>query len=363
MKKVLFVATVTRHIIGFHEPYLKWFKENGYEVSVASYGEENINYCDIHYNLEFVRSPFNAKNIKVYKKLKEIINQSEFDIIHCHTPMGGVLARIASIKSRKKNNTKVIYTAHGFHFYKGAPTLNWLLYYPVEKFLSRYTDTLITINEEDYNFALKEFKTEKIYLVNGVGVDPNKFKFNISEEEKDNLRKDIGVNKDDIVLIYLAEMNKNKNQIMAINLIKELIKENEKYKLLLVGKDSYDGKYQKIVEDNNLKNNIKFLGYREDIPKLMKIADIYISTSLREGLPINLVEAAVCGLPIIATNCRGNRDVVKKCRNAYIVEFNDINTMKEKVLQLNLESYNDITPFLLDNCLNDMCNIYSESEK
>ena len=145
MKKVLFVATVTKHINSFHIPYLKWFKEEGYEVHVASNGNEPIEYCDKHYNLPFERFPLRKNNIKTYRELKKIINENKYEIIHCHTPVGGVLTRLAAKKARKKG-TRVIYTAHGFHFYKEAPLLNWLIYYPIEKWLSRYTDCLITMN-------------------------------------------------------------------------------------------------------------------------------------------------------------------------------------------------------------------------
>lgn len=115
MKKILFVATVNRHIISCHIPYLKWFKEQGYEVHVASRGTEKIEYCDKHFNLPFERFPLKINNIKTYKKLKKIIIENNYDIIHCHTPVGGVLARLASRKVRKKG-TKVLYTAHRISF-------------------------------------------------------------------------------------------------------------------------------------------------------------------------------------------------------------------------------------------------------
>ena len=155
MKKVLFTATVTKtHINTFHLPYIKFFKEKGYETHVCSkndfIGEECIiPNCDIHYDIQFERSPMNIKNIKAYMQLKKIINENEYEIIHCNTPVASILTRLAAIKARKKG-TKVIYTAHGFHFFKGAPLLNWMLYYPAEKICSYFTDILITINKEDY---------------------------------------------------------------------------------------------------------------------------------------------------------------------------------------------------------------------
>lgn len=327
-KKVLITATVDVHIRSFHLPYLKLFKDMEYEVHVATNGNEEFENCDVKHVVSFERNPLKLKNLKAIKELKKIIEEENFDIIHCHTPMGGVVTRLAARKARK-NGTRVIYTAHGFHFYKGAPLLNWLIYYPIEKILSYITDDLITINNEDYDLAKNKFHAKRIHYVPGVGVDPEKFNFELSKEEKHNLRESLGVKDDDFVMIYVAELNKNKNQSMAIMAMRELVKENENIKLLLVGKDSYNGKYQQLVKDNNLENNIVFTGYKNNVPKLMKISDIAISTSKREGLPVNLIEANICGLQIIATNCRGNRDLVDEKNK---IEFNEedlVNKIKE----------------------------------
>ena len=245
MKKVLFVATVTKHINSFHIPYLKWFKEEGYEVHVASNGNEQIEYCDKHYNLPFERFPLRKNNIKTYRELKKIINENKYEIIHCHTPVGGVLTRLAAKKARKKG-TRVIYTAHGFHFYKGAPLLNWLIYYPIEKWLSRYTDCLITINKEDYELAKKKFrKCKQIELVHGVGLDTTKFDIKISNQALATLKDEISIKKDNIVLTYIAELNKNKNQQLLIKTIEQIVKEGDtRYILLLVGDGELKEQYQ-----------------------------------------------------------------------------------------------------------------------
>ncbi|MDD3304292.1 MAG: glycosyltransferase [Clostridia bacterium] len=339
-KKVLFTATVDPHILHFHIPYLKLFKENGYEVYVATNGEEEIPYCDVKHKVSFERSPLKVNNLRAIKQLKKIINEEKFEIIHCHTPMGSVVTRLAAIKARK-NGTRVIYTAHGFHFYKGAPLINWIMFYPIEKILSYVTDDLITINQEDYELAKKKFHAKNTHYVPGVGVNPQKFNFEMSDKEKHNLRAELSIKDDDIVLIYVAELNKNKNQGMAINAMKALIKEEKKYKLIFVGKDSYGGIYQKQVKEYNLEKNIKFLGYRKDVPQLMKISDVAVSTSKREGLPVNLIEASMCGLPIVATNCRGNRDIVNNSKNGYIINNGDIQNMCKSIISItnNIEEY------------------------
>ena len=362
MKKVLFVATVTKHINSFHIPYLKWFKEEGYEVHVASNGNEQIEYFDKHYNLPFERFPLRKNNIKTYRELKKIINENKYEIIHCHTPVGGVLTRLAAKKARKKG-TRVIYTAHGFHFYKEAPLLNWLIYYPIEKWLSRYTDCLITINKEDYELAKKKFrKCKQIELVHGVGLDTTKFDIKISNQALATLKDEITIKKDNIVLTYIAELNKNKNQQLLIKTIEQIVKEGDtRYILLLVGDGKLKERYQKYVKKHKLENNIKILGKRNDIAKILKITDIYVASSLREGLPVNILEAMYMGLPIVATDNRGHRELIKNEENGYVIS-NDRDELKDKIIRIyeNKKQFkkNEIDTYKIEKVIEKMKKIY-----
>lgn len=361
MKKVLFIATVDSHIKHFHIPYLKYFKELGYEVHVATGEDGEIEYCDRKITIPIKRNPIKIGNLKAIKQLKKEIEKEKYDIIHCHTPMGSVITRIAAKKARKKYNTKVFYTAHGFHFYKGAPLLNWIIYYPVEKWLSKHTDCLITINQEDYKLASKKFKANKIELVHGVGVDENKFDFEMTKEQRNELRKGFELEEDDFVLIQIGELNKNKNQIMSIDAMKELVVGNPKIKLLLVGKGELEEYYRQKIDEYNLQNNIHMLGYRTDIEKLLKISDCSISLSKREGLPLNLIEAMFCDLPIIATDCRGNRDIAKKtigigqidllCQN-----IKECMKSKEEYICVKVEEYK------LKNVIKEVDKIYKDNK-
>lgn len=322
MKKVLFVATITRTINAFLIPYLKMFKEQGYEVHVASNGEEEIEYCDKHYNILFARNPLKFGNIKAYKELKKLIINNDYEIIHCHTPVAGVLTRLASRKARKKGS-KVFYTAHGFHFYKGAPKLNWIIYYPIEKICSRWTDCLITINTEDYERAKRKFKKcKRIEYVHGVGMNTGRFEKELVNEEKLKIRESLGIKKNDIVFSYIAELNKNKNQILLINTIKELKKEKDNIKLLLVGDGPLRNYYKEVIEKENLLDNIKLLGKRNDINEILSITDIYLASSIREGLPVNIMEAMYKGLPIVANDNRGHRELIKNGENGFVISNN-----------------------------------------
>lgn len=368
MKKVLFVATVTDHIQAFHIPYLQYFKEQGYEIHVASKGNEEIPYCDKHFDLDFARFPFKLQNVNVYNKLKKIINENEYEIIHCHTPVGGVLTRLAARKARKKHNTKVIYTAHGFHFYKGAPKLNWLIYYPIEKMMSRYTDCLITINKEDYEFAKKKFKIKDIRHIHGVGCKTERLDVQLSEEEKQKYKEDLQIPKDSIVLSYVAELNKNKNQMLLIDTVEQLVKSNINVCLLLIGTGVLKEYYEQQIKEKGLEKNIKLLGRRQDIGQLLSITDIYVASSFREGLPVNIMEAMYMCLPIVATDNRGHRELVKNNENGYIVNTNDKQEFYDSITDLILHkdikdnfsiiSKTLVHDYLLDNVKKEMIEVY-----
>lgn len=334
MKKALYVATVDVHIRTFHLPYLKLLHDNGYEVHVATNGEEQFPNCDKKHNICIERSPFKLKNLKAIRELKRIIEREKYDLIHCHTPMGSVVTRLAARKYRKKYGTKVIYTAHGFHFYKGAPLLNWILFYPIEKWLAKYTDTLITINKEDYELAKNKFskRCKDIQYVPGVGIDTKKFDIKMSEKEKEEYRNSIGLNNKDFVLTCVARLDKNKNQGFLINVMELLVKENKNYHLLLVGPDELDGYYQKMVNEKNLSKNIHFLGRREDIPQILKISNIVVSASLREGLPVNVIEAFSAGKPVVALKCRGMKDLISTELNGCIIKKGNICDFKQKII-------------------------------
>ncbi|MGI8384809.1 glycosyltransferase family 4 protein [Robertmurraya sp. P23] len=331
-RKVLFCATVDYHFSAFHLPYLKWFKEQGWDVHVAASGNMELPYVDKKFNLPIQRSPFHRKNIEAYKQLKDIINQNDYQLIHCHTPMGGVIARLAARFARKKG-TKVIYTAHGFHFCKGAPLPNWIVYYPFERILSYFTDCLITINEEDYNLAkTHQFRAKQIEHIHGVGVDTERYS-PVLEFHKEVLRAEYRFDNDAFLMFYAAEFNVNKNQqllIEALSIAKESI---PKTKLLLAGEGVLLKECKKFAKLLGVEHMVEFLGFRKDIESLLKISDIVVASSKREGLPVNIMEAMACGLPIIAVQNRGHCELIKQNRNGWIVSDEPVK-MAERMIQL-----------------------------
>ncbi|MEW9501082.1 glycosyltransferase family 4 protein [Jeotgalibacillus marinus] len=328
-KKVLFGATVDYHFKAFHLPYLKWFKDQGWEVHVAAKGDLKLPYVDHKYNIPIQRSPISKGNIEAYKKLKWIMDNHHYDLIHCHTPVGGMLARLAAKKARKRGTT-VVYTAHGFHFCKGAPLKNWFIYYPLEKIMSRFTDCLITINQEDYQLSLKQFNVDKIEHVHGVGVDTIDFK-PLSEQQKYERKKSFGYHPNDFLLVYAAEFNRNKNQHFLLKSFASLNAEIPAAKLLLAGEGALLEQCKELALELGISDHVHFLGFRNDIRQLVQMCDIAVASSFREGLPVNVMEAMACGLPVVAIDNRGHRELIQNNKNGWLVNGEDQDAFNSKI--------------------------------
>lgn len=315
-KKVLFVATVVKtHIMQFHIPYLKLFQEMGWETAVASRNDyENptdcvIPYCDTYYDIPFERLPWKPQNWQAYRMLKAIIDREHFDIIHCHTPVGALIARLAALDARKKG-TRVIYTAHGFHFFTGAPLKNWLLFYPPERLLAPVTDVLITINREDYARAQKRLPAKRIEYVPGVGIDTGKFRnLQIDRQAK---RRALGFGEADFLLLTVAEMTPNKNHITVLKALAALKDRAEFAHIhyLIVGRGEMWSSLEESAKTLEIADHVHFLGYRTDAPELYRCCDLFVFMTFREGLSVALMEAMSGAMPIICTKIRGNTDLI-----------------------------------------------------
>lgn len=370
MKKVLFVATVVRlHINMFHKPYIRWFHEQNWQVDVAANNDyENkkeciIPYCDHFYCIPFERSPFKMGNLEAYKQLKKLLDSGKYDIVHCHTPVGSVITRLAAISARK-HGTKVIYTAHGFHFYKGAPALNWLVYYPIEKILAYWTDVLITMNNEDYIRA-KKFHAKRVEKIHGVGLDLNKF-VKATPEEKEKIRKTLNLRENDIFAISVAQLIKRKNHIVLIRAVAEL--KNPKFHLFICGDGVQKNELKTEAKNLGIQQQIHFLGFRQDVYKLCSSADLFLFASLQEGLPVAIMEAMACRLPIIASRIRGNLDLVDEGEGGYLVDATDVHGFvkaiqmtssdKKRLFQMEEHNYLKIQDYGAEAVLKEMSSLY-----
>lgn len=336
--KVLLTATVQSHICQFHKPLMKMLKEKGYEVHVAArnnLAEKNglaMEYADKVFDIPFDRSPVSTRNIKAYKELSKVLSQNKYEIIHTNTPVGGLVTRLAANKYRKKNGTKVFYTAHGFHFYKGAPKKNWLIYYPIEKFSSRLTDKLITITEEDYKLAGEKFHCQ-VERIHGVGANSSKY-YAFSDEEKKSTREELGIPEDTKVIVNVGELLPNKNQRTAILAMKKVVEVYPTAKLFIAGNGPELDNLTNLVKENGMENNVEFLGYTLQLNDYYNIADCVVACSFREGLPLNVMEAMLCEDAVVASNNRGHRELVEDGVTGFIVEATDIDGFADKIINV-----------------------------
>ena len=328
--KVLICAHISQHLRYFHVPYLRWLKEQGCEVHVVTGDAEDVECCDVRHVVAMTRKPWSLRNIAGYHQLKEIIDRENFSLVECHTPMGGFMARLAARAARRRG-TKVIYMAHGFHFWTGAPWFNWLFYYSVEKWLSRYADCLVTICEEDRARAVRNnFRTAEIIKIDGIGVELERFK-RIGDQERKELRRRFGFNENDFILIYVAEISHRKNQEFLLQIVRSLKGKMADLKVLIIGRDSLHGKCQALAARLGLSDSVTFFGWRADVNQLLGLGDVYVSTSRQEGQGINLIEAMAVGLPVCASRIRGHCDVITDGENGYLATLGNIEEFAKSI--------------------------------
>ena len=310
MKKILITSTDLM-MIQFLVPHVQNLINNGYQVDIACSIVKNrieeikkiLPKCGNIYTVELNRSPLKLSNLKGLKQLKKIIEKGGYDFIWTNEPVMGVMTRLAA-KRYRKCGLKVMYMAHGFHFFKGAPKKNWLLFYPIEKLMTRYTDVLLTINEMDFNLAKARFKrVESIYKIHGTGIDFSRLNI---QKERGCIRAELGINNDDFVLISVGELNKNKNQKVILKAIHYL--QNEKIRYFLAGVGNEEKKLRKIVRKYHLENKVIFLGYVRNIGEYLKASDALAFPSYREGLGLAGLEAMYMGLPILTSDRHGIND-------------------------------------------------------
>ena len=336
-KRVLFVANVAKeHIVKFHLPTIRKFKEEGWQVDVACFHDADVPDCNRQYDVSWNRSPFSFNTFKGISEMKRILKETHYDLVYCHTPVGGFVGRLGA-KEARKNGTKVVYVTHGFHFYKNGPKKNWLIYYPIEKYLSHYSDGIITVNEEDFLLAKERFSDTKIWMIPGIGVDFSRLEVNDQKAVRAAYRQTLNIPEDAYTMIYVAELIPNKNQEMLLGVLKLLRDKGRNVYLLLAGPDHFDGHLQRLAAKMRITDYVRFLDWCNDIGKLLCAADVCTASSIREGFGINLIESQYCGLPVIATNNRGHRMALKNGENGLLVEINDFNKMAEYIEKTELD--------------------------
>ena len=349
--KALILASVASMIDQFNMQNIQLLLDHGYQVDVACNCKEGNTISDERVQslierladkgVSVIHVPIPRKITDVkgiansITQVKKMCDENQYDLLHCHSPIGSVVARVA-VRDARKRGTKVIYTAHGFHFYKGAPKKNWILFYPVEKICSKWTDVLITINKEDYAFAKKHMNAGRVEYVPGVGVDTKKFQ--LENFDKNRKRKELGIKEDDFFVLSVGELNQNKNQEVIVRAIAKF--NNPKIHYFIAGKGDKAGYLQELAKQLGV--NLLLLGYRTDIVELLNTADVYAFPSYREGLSVALMEAMSASLPCVVCKIRGNVDLIEDGKGGYLCDPNSVDEFAVGIEKVNesMGSYN-----------------------
>lgn len=324
MKKVLYITTLSRTINAFLVPHIEMLLQSGYKVDCACCIDKEVDKNLIDkgvkvFNIPFCRSPLDIGNIKAFKQLIAIQKENNYDIVHVHTPIASLYGRLLKLKFK---HLRTIYTAHGYHFFKGGPKSGWILYYPIEKIMAKLTDVTININSEDYEITKNKLKPKKCYMVKGVGLDLNLYK-TISYEEQQKKKRELNISDEDFVVIMIAELNENKNQIQLIKAIEVLKDKCPNLKAMFVGEGNKLEELKSEAINRGIIDRTLFLGFRTDVNELINISDIGVLLSFREGLPRNVMEIMANNKKVVVTNIRGCRDIVCNENIGRVVEVGD----------------------------------------
>lgn len=374
--KILYTASVLSHICQFHLPVMEQLQKEGHEIHVAArdnLSEKNglhLKYADNYFNIQFQRSPKDKRNIIAYKELKQLLHAEKYDVVICNTPVVGILTRFAAKDSRKQG-TKVVYIAHGFHFYKGAPKKYWL-FYPLEKWMgNHYSDLVIAINEEDYKRAKENFSC-KVEHINGVGVRSDRYK-PATDVERHEMRVREGLSDEDFVIVCAKELMFDNNQKTLLKAAKRVRGAIQNLKILLAGNGPDEMMLKNLVKEFQIEDIVSFLGYRADLEKVVPAADLVVSCSYREGMPFNIIEAMLCARPIIASHNRGHNELIDDGETGYLFDMLDDEALAFKILEIfknpqmakefGAKAYEKVQKYTSDSVMKQMDKIIKELER
>ncbi len=335
-KKVLMLAAKANMIQQFNHRNIKILQDLGYEVHVATnmvdFGsmsaEENERFKQwmndnnvVAHQVDFERRMGSLKgNIRSIRQLRQIFRENDFTFIHVHSPLGSILGRLVA----KQFKVPTIYTAHGFHFFKGGPKSGWLFFYPLEWAFSFITDTLVTINDEDYELAKKHMHAKQTIKINGIGVDVEKA-WHVADKEKLSIRKkirsELEIPENAFLMSSIGELSNRKNHRVVLESLEKMDQERrQKIYYIVAGIGPNEDMLKKLAKSFNFDTHFKLLGYRSDIHSINYASDISVFPSLREGLGIAGLEASIDGTFLLATNKGGVIDYVKEGVNGYLFQ-------------------------------------------
>ncbi len=332
--RALMFASVASMVDLFNRDNIRILEELGYKVDVAAnflegsvysagqvkrFKKELINSGHDVIDVPVPRSMFDiAGMVKTVIRLRKHMAAKHYDIIHCQSPIGGVLCRLAAASFRR-DGTKVVYYAHGFHFYKGADLFNRIVFYNIEKICARITDCIITLNHEDYGAASRKFAA-RVEYVRGVGM-------NIDEIERipadrENVRKELLIPSDKKIILSVCELSRRKNCAVAIEAFARADRDDAV--LVLCGIGEQIDMLKELAATLGVEKKVIFAGFCNDIIRMFKAADMFIFTSKQEGLPAALMQAMACGLPVVCSRIRGNTDLIENKKQGFMCAYDNV---------------------------------------
>lgn len=368
MKKILYTASTFSHIVNFHLPYLKWFKDTGFEVHVAAGngGKLSEEYADKVIPLNLEKSIASFGNFKLAFELSRTISDEKYDIISCHTSLAAFFTRIAIMLSRHKPSL-CVNTVHGYLFDQNTPFLKRLLMLSAEKITARATDLIMVMNECDFDIAKRYRLGKQIEKIHGMGVNTEKFP-PVCKKNKTDAKAALNLPQDSFVLLCAAEFSKRKNQSM---LIKAADKLPENVYLVMPGSGAMLDECRHLAEKSPACRRIIFPDYADNIYSYISAADAAVSASRYEGLPFHITEALSAGIPAVVSDVKGNRDLISDGINGFTYPFDDVSAFTEKVKKLiddisqkkiTAEKCSEsILPFSLKNVFPEITDIYSKN--
>lgn len=340
MERVLYVATYGDFFSSFQIDNMRLWQELGCEVHCAAdFTDRNKNIFTeriddlgvIKHQVDFVRTPLSIKNVSAYMQLKKILVDEKITILDTHNPVASILARVAANTVGIK---KIMYTVHGFFFYKGAPLMKNLLFKPIEFAMARLTDVVVTTNLEDFEAAKLMKVRKKVYYVPGVGVDVDYI--TRLEVERSEKRKEFGIPEDSFVISSVGESIKRKNHETAIRAFAKVYTPDMYY--IVVGDGELHTYLKNIVKKLGVESNVILPGYRKDANAILKISDLYVFPSYQEGLSVALMQAMAAGLPVVASNIRGNVDCIINGKGGITASPTDVDGIANAIISLKNDS-------------------------
>lgn len=367
MSQRLLITSTDLMMVQFLVPHVKHLSQKGFVIDLACsevggrFDEvKNIlgSFVSNIFHLDLQRSPLSPNNYSGYKQLCKIFDENHYDLVWTNEPVMSVATRLAARKARKKG-MKVLYMAHGFHFFNGAPTLNWALFYPIEKIMAHHADVIVCVNHEDFKRA-KSFAVPRVEYIHGIGINTERLTQN--SVDKKSIRKELGLKETDFIVLSVGELNRNKNQATILKALAKL--NNPEIHYILCGKGYEEENLKGLAKQLDIEKNVHFLGYRRDVVDICSESDVYAMPSFREGLPVSSLEAMYCGLPLVTSNIRGLVDVNHEGVNGYLCSPTDIDAFASNIkllfenpdmrTKMGMQNQSDVIPFTVSNTLKEI---------